>query len=135
MVIQRIQSVYLLLAGILMAVYSFLDVAFVNTVALTLNLYNASVISFILSLLVSCLSIITIFKFKNLKLQMALCSSCLIILFAQFTVLLIEVFANYDSVNFFIANIIPFVVMFLLILSIKGIKKDKKLLSSYDRIR
>lgn len=139
MVIQRIQSVYLLLVAILMAVYSFMNVVLVQSSVNPmekLSLFDASTVSFMLSLLVAVLSAVTIFKYKKLNLQISLCSCNIILILGQLTVLVLEVIAkNYISVEFFISNTMPVISIILLALSIAGIRRDKKILGSYDRIR
>lgn len=139
MVIQRIQSVYLLLVAILMAVYSFMNVVLVQSSVNPmekLSLFDASTVSFMLSLLVAVLSAVTIFKYKKLNLQITLCSCNIILILGQLTVLVLEVIAkNYISVEFFISNTMPVISIILLALSIAGIRRDKKILGSYDRIR
>ncbi|MBQ1986996.1 MAG: DUF4293 domain-containing protein [Muribaculaceae bacterium] len=139
MVIQRIQSVYLLLVAILMAVYSFMNVVLVQSSVNPmekLSLFDASTVSFMLSLLVAVLSAVTIFKYKKLNLQITLCSCNIILILGQLTVLVLEVIAkNYISIEFFISNTMPVISIILLALSIAGIRRDKKILGSYDRIR
>ena len=139
MVIQRIQLVYLLLVAILMAVYSFMNVVLVQSSVNPmekLSLFDASTVSFMLSLLVAVLSAVTIFKYKKLNLQITLCSCNIILILGQLTVLVLEVIAkNYISIEFFISNIMPVISIILLALSIAGIRRDKKILGSYDRIR
>lgn len=139
MVIQRIQSVYLLLVAILMAVYSFMNVVLVQSSVNPmekLSLFDASTVSFMLSLLVAVLSAVTIFKYKKLNLQITLCSCNIILILGQLTVLVLEVIAkNYISIEFFISNTMPVISIILLALSIAGIRRDKKILGTYDRIR
>ncbi len=139
MVIQRIQSVYLLFVAILMAIYSFMDVAllkFTQESGEVVALFDASPISFILSLLVACLSLLTIFKYKKMNLQIALSSVGVLLIITQIIVLLVELFVNNDKgVGLFIGNCIPVISIVLLALTIAAIKRDKKILSSYDRIR
>lgn len=138
MVIQRIQSVYLLIVTILMAVYSFLDVAFVQsgTVISRLSLFQASAISFTLSALVTVLSFVTIFKYKQLSLQIALCSIGILLILTQVVVLIAELVAQeFVTLDLTIYNCMPIVSIVFLVLSILAIKRDKKILSSYDRIR
>ena len=139
MVIQRIQSVYLLLVAILMAVYSFMNVVLVQSSVNPmekLSLFDASTVSFMLSLLVAVLSAVTIFKYKKLNLQITLCSCNIILILGQLTVLVLEVIAkNYISIEFFISNTMPVISIILLALSIAGIRRDKKILGSNDRIR
>ena len=139
MVIQRIQSVYLFISAVLMAVYSFLDVALVQnlTGALEkLSLFNASAISFILSILVAVLSLVTIFKYKQLNYQIGLCIVNCILIVTQLVVLVVELMSQeFNSVELFICNCMPIVSLIFMILSISAIRRDKKLLSSYDRLR
>lgn len=140
MVIQRIQSVYLLLVSIIMGIYSFLEVAMVQNhenVNETLSLFNASPISFTLAILIVVLSLLTIFKYKHLKLQITLCCVSILLTLAQLTVLIttLAMSQEYASCNMFLANCMPVIAVILLFLSISAIRRDKKLLSSYDRIR
>ena len=122
-----------------MAVYSFMNVVLVQSATepvMILTLFSASIISFILSMLVACLSFYTIFKYKKLNLQIALSVSCLLLLIAQIAVLFVEILSkNYVLVEYFVCNCIPLISMIFLVLTIKEIKKDKKILSGYDRIR
>ena len=139
MVIQRIQSVYLLLVTILMAIYSFSDVVLVKTIAESfekIRLYDLSLVAFILSLLVTLLSFVTILKFKSMKLQIALCSVNIMLVLTQLVVM-VEALglttAQFDQ--FLLSNCLPLLSVVFLVLSISSIKRDMKLLSSYDRLR
>lgn len=140
MVIQRIQSVYLLLVTILMSIYSFTDVILVKTISESfekISLFELSIISFILSLLVAILSMISIFKYKSMKLQIALCSVNILLVTTQLTVMIMDALGQtkvqFDQ--FLLSNCLPLISLVFLVLSISAIKRDLKLLSSYDRIR
>lgn len=140
MVIQRIQSVYLLLVTILMAIYSFSDVVLVKTIAESfekIRLYDLSLVAFILSLLVTLLSFVTILKFKSMKLQIALCSVNIMLVLTQLVVMVVDALglttAQFDQ--FLLSNSLPLLSVVFLVLSISSIKRDMKLLSSYDRLR
>jgi hypothetical protein len=140
MVIQRIQSVYLLLVTILMAIYSFSDVVLVKTIAESfekIRLYDLSLVAFILSLLVTLLSFVTILKFKSMKLQIALCSVNIMLVLTQLVVMVVDALGlttvQFDQ--FLLSNSLPLLSVFFLVLSISSIKRDMKLLSSYDRLR
>ena len=140
MVIQRIQSVYLLLVTVLMAIYSFTDVVLVKTISETfvkISLFDVSIISFMLSIVVAILSMITIFKYKSMKLQIALCSINIMLVLTQLILLVIEAFGlttvQFDQ--FLLPNSLPLLAIVFLVLSISAIKRDMKLLSSYDRLR
>ena len=140
MVIQRIQSVYLLLVTILMAIYSFSDVVLVKTIAESfekIRLYDLSLVAFILSLLVTLLSFATILKFKSMKLQIALCSVNIMLVLTQLVVMVVDALGlttvQFDQ--FLLSNSLPLLSVVFLVLSISSIKRDMKLLSSYDRLR
>lgn len=140
MVIQRIQSVYLLLVTILMAIYSFSDVVLVKTIAESfekIRLYDLSLVAFILSLLVTLLSFVTILKFKSMKLQIALCSVNIMLVLTQLAVMVVEALGlttvQFDQ--FLLSNSLPLLSVVFLVLSISSIKRDMILLSSYDRLR
>jgi hypothetical protein len=140
MVIQRIQSVYLLLVTILMAIYSFSDVVLVKTIAESfekIRLYDLSLVAFILSLLVTLLSFVTILKFKSMKLQIALCSVNIMLVLTQLVVMVVDALGlttvQFDQ--FLLSNCLPLLSVVFLVLSISSIKRDMKLLSSYDRLR
>ena len=84
MVIQRIQTLFLLLSAILIAVFAFLPALTIQSLETTYQLgavYSGDGVStkpdiLLLSLsgLIFVLSVIAIFKFKNLKQQMQLCA-------------------------------------------------------------
>lgn len=140
MVIQRIQSVYLLLVTILMAIYSFSDVVLVKTIAESfekIRLYDLSLVAFILSLLITLLSFVTILKFKSMKLQIALCSVNIMLVLTQLVVMVVDALGlttvQFDQ--FLLSNSLPLLSVVFLVLSISSIKRDMKLLSSYDRLR
>ena len=140
MVIQRIQSVYLLLVTILMAIYSFSDVVLVKTIAESfekIRLYDLSLVAFILSLLVTLLSFVTILKSKSMKLQIALCSVNIMLVLTQLVVMVVDALGlttvQFDQ--FLLSNSLPLLSVVFLVLSISSIKRDMKLLSSYDRLR
>lgn len=138
MVIQRIQSVYLLIVTIIMAVYSFMDVVLVQTAISMekLSLFSASKISFLLSILVAIVSCITIFKYKKMNLQITLSSINILLIITQIILLVVETLSKtYLTVEFFICNCIPVISIVFLVLTIAAIKRDKKILSSYERLR
>ena len=93
----------------------------------------------VLIILIPIISIITIFIFKNRKIQLRL-TWFLIILASVFVIALIHV--SFSVISKFEARIIPgfkmILPIFILIFSIlayRGIKKDDQLVKSYDRLR
>lgn len=123
-----------------MGFYSFMNVVLVKTITESfekLTLFDLSAISFILSILVAVLSFVTIFKYKALKLQIGLCFINIMLIITQLAVMVIETL-NLTRVifdQFLMANCMPVISIILMVLSISAIKRDKKLLSGYDRIR
>ncbi len=148
MVIQRLQTVYLLLAAILMAVFTFMPVMNVLNDAgeYVLNAVSTGFVGaptspcwllLCMDVLIVALLFITVFKYKNLPLQMKLCKIGVLLIVA----LLVSIFVMwYMQRGHGIAlmrlwTILPFVAIFLTLLAHKGIKSDKKLLSDSERLR
>jgi len=154
--IQRIQSVYFFLTTILSII--FLQGSFLSFINNTGDVYKIGfndivrstqgqapeIIGSILPLtiiiiLVAVLSVITIFFFKNRKLQLLLSG----ILTALISVLILvsfyysySVISKYDTT--FVPGVkmaLPFLQLIFSILAYRGIKKDDKLVKSYDRLR
>lgn len=145
MVLQRWQSVYLLLATILMGVYSFSTIAEIGIEAATVEIgmtgsnpeIGASMWGFfVVSALAAILALVTIFKFKTLKLQRRLCVIGGGITAALIISLMIYLFnVECDMLSISWSNILPVIAIIMFYLADLGISKDIKTLSSYDRIR
>ncbi len=149
--IQRIQTVWLLLAAIISALllldwhtgYVFMaDIpqGFGSVVKrLTVTEHFPSLIIAVVMLLVP---FITIFMFKDRKRQrmMAIVSILACISFIGVNLMRIENFKNETAPtptngSYDVGSVIPAVVIVLLILAIRGINKDEKLIKSMDRLR
>lgn len=150
MVIQRIQTVFLLIAVILMAVFAFFP-------ALTFEfggkefVYGAleagkvgnthpNTLMLTLVVLIALLAIIDIFLFKNLQRQMTVCFMDVIIGLAMLVAIVIEAFVIKGRIGF--ENVVPHWALALPVLSIiflmlahKSMSKDKKKLLDADRLR
>ena len=148
MVIQRLQTVYLLLAAILMAVFTFMPVMNVLNDAgeYVLNAVSTGFVGaptspcwllLCMDVLIVALLFITVFKYKNLPLQMKLCKIGVLLIVA----LLVSIFVmwymqrGHGIALMSLWTIMPFVAIFLTLLAHKGIKSDKKLLSDSERLR
>lgn len=160
MVLQRWQSVYLLLATIAISIFAFLPIVQFQTPT---SVFDFSVLSltelgsptaqigtvntplhnwmlFSVNMLTSIISIITIFKYKNIKLQKKLCyiNLALIVSLWASTIIvannMIELLQSQHYVLQF-GIILPAIAMIFVFLAISCMKKDQKILSSYDRIR
>lgn len=149
--IQRIQSIYLLLSGIITTVILFLNIVTFTSIEQTMNVTafqlqrgteSQSIFAlgglFILSTI---LSFSTVFLYKNRGLQLRLCRLNIIIL--VMLELIIGLGAFYISKSFPADTVmtigtgayLPLICIILLVLAFKGIKKDILLIQSYDRIR
>lgn len=164
MVIQRWQSLFLLIAAILMAFFSYLPLMqlgsataeyIISPLGLTMegiatspdSALNAALAqtdyswcTFILSILISLLLLASIFVYKRLRLQKKLCViSCLLIItvyaVVAITVINTDKSLDINSYQLMPAAFFPLLSLILTIMAYRNIKKDEKVLSSYDRIR
>ena len=149
MVIQRIQTVYLLIAIILMAVFAFFP-------ALTFELggrefvYGAletgkvgvthiDPLMLMLIVLVCILAILDIFLFKNLQRQMTVCFVDIIIGLAMLVAIGIQAYLVGSREGVTLAwqwsLCLPLLSIIFLMLAHKSMSKDKKMLRDSDRLR
>ena len=150
--IQRIQSVWLLLAAIFMSalfyvdVYSVLVPSAVDMPAKMVNDY-AAVVSIKNNFLAlglagasTLLSLVTIFMFKKRKQQVSLTwlniLLCIGLVFWLY-IGLNNFWSNYpdNGGNIWIGLFLPVITVFLLLLALRGLRKDEKLIKSLDRLR
>ncbi len=142
--IQRIQSIYLLLVSMLSGGLVFLVELWNTTVAnvFAVDLFSASSllhkvvpVSFFLS---AVLSIVTIFLFKNRQLQFVLGRVNILInlfLLGLLIYLSLTLSGETQVSEKGIGMFIPIVSIVLLVLANKAIKKDEDLVKSVDRLR
>ncbi len=154
--IQRIQTVYLLLATALMSLTLFLPLATIwqggNEIIIKAWFADGTVgfkaplplyLGIILSV-ATALPFVTIFLYKKRMTQIRLCVSEIVLLLgsvafiALYCYRLCEVLAEMmTDLNFTLgfASLMPFVAIFFVVLAIRGIAKDEALVRSLDRIR
>lgn len=125
MVLQRIQSVYLLLAAICTAVFGYLTCC-PSGWGLT------EIIGIILSALLTVLALIAIFSYRNLSFQASQCSIGALLSFTLAACFCLGVYPQWEAMW---KASLPFVAMLLWLMARKGIKHDAKLLRDSDRIR
>ena len=149
--IQRVQSVYLFFAAILMLatpLFSVMGYQPDETSFKTLNLLSLGYYSFLpdfvcpaISLIAGIMALIAIFLYKKRKLQIKFCYGIFVLIvflyifiYHAYTVLVSEMDAG---TRFFpkIAGAFPVVALFLICMAFFGIKKDEKIVSSLDRLR
>lgn len=141
MVIQRKQSLFLLIAAILMGIYAFMPQlinARGDVIMGGMCLEGLESIPFFLNCLIALLSFITIFKFKSLKFQKTLCIINILLILASLATMCSIAFLQEDcdllgSLTYY--NVLPILAIIFLLLSHKGISHDRKLLRGSSRIR
>ena len=148
MVIQRLQNLYLFLSAVLMTVFAYINVFFVESADLSLSVgcmgtydvngLSLSPISIVLAVLAVVLPLLTLSKFKLLKLQKSLCAVCLVAKLGLIAYLAITIFGQYSAssvaVNYVAVALIAAAAV-LDLLARRGIAHDIKLLRDSDRIR
>lgn len=149
MVIQRIQSVYLLIAVILMAVFAFFPALsfelggreFVYGALETgkVGATHIDPLMLMLIVLISLLAFIDIFLFKNLQRQMTVCFVDIILGLAMMVAIGIQAFVvgGREGVTltwqWYLA--LPVLAIIFLMLAHKAMSSDKKKLRDADRLR
>ena len=145
MVIQRIQSVYLLIAIILMVVFAFFP-------ALTFELGDKTVLYgaletgragnlainpllFTLTVLITLLALIDIFLYKNRPCQALVTLIPIVLLLAWYLLVGVENRNSGGSFTLRWTDALPAVAIVLTFLARQGIRADEKLVRSTDRIR
>ena len=143
--IQRIQSLYLLICTILPIVFIWL--IYQNDLGvIILALPDNFDIILALNVLTSIISFVTIFYYKRRRTQFVLCRLNILLNFsilACFYFVYIQDFGLNFYVTeelfrmeiFDIVNLIPIICIFLLVAANRAIKKDEDLIKSMDRIR
>ncbi len=149
--IQRIQTVYLFCAALLSAVCVFLPLGtFVNgdvSTELTCNMFAeemtsgrtlAAVILFLILFHSAMFSVLTIFAYRNRKSQMLFCRAiagllaCWYIVYFVFAHVLADETATFSPS---LGAILPALSIVFILLALRGIKADEKLVRAADRIR
>ena len=135
--IQRIQTIWLLLAAA--ASFASLKLSFYSGKKDSIQFEQlsgskGSFLLLILSVAVALLSVVSIFLFKNRKLQMRLALTGFV---AQLVVLFLSIqeTAAFTEGNYTLTSIFSFVIPVFLVLAVMGIRKDEKLIKSMDRLR
>ena len=126
--IQRIQSIYLFIAALISGVLIFFVSLWSNEVILALAMFLGSAV----------LSLVTIFLFKNRKLQFVLGRVNILLnffLLGVFVYWTLTVPGEMEISEKGIGMFIPVLSIVFLVLANKAIKKDEDLVKSVDRFR
>lgn len=137
--IQRVQSVWLLLATVFDAMtfrFPFYSGDWMDdTVPAVVDLNAQSTIWFtILSIIAGALGLATIFLFRNRKLQLKLIYLGIFLSIVLLTLYFLEI-GDFYSGNIALWAIFYFAILVSFILAAQGVRKDEKLVRSMDRLR
>lgn len=149
MVIQRIQSVYLLIAVILMVVFAFFpaltfqlgerEFVYGALQAGKVGVTHIDPLMLMLVILISFLALLDIFLFKNLQRQMTVCFVDIIIGLAMLVAIGIQAYVVGNRENVVVTwqwyLILPVLSIIFLMLAHKAMSRDKKKLQDADRLR
>ena len=142
--IQRIQSIWLLLAsacafaGLKIAFYTGNVIPETNAVP-GVNYYEvvngmSSLINNILTIVIAVLALVSIFLFSNRKLQIKF---CILTIFLEITLITHYWFSikMFKEGTFSLGSILQPLILVLLVLAIRGIKRDDKIVAESSRLR
>ena len=137
--LQRIQSVWLLLAAAFDAVtfrFPFYSGDWIKDKFLYVIDLNANTTIWltILTVITGLIAFITIFLFNNRKLQLKLCYLGIFLTALLLTMYFLET-QNFIGGNVAIWVIFYFAILICFIMAVRGILKDEKLIKSLDRLR
>jgi len=149
MVIQRIQTVYLLIAAILMAVFAFFpafsfelggrEFVYGALEAGKVGVTHIDPLMITLIILITLLAVIDIFLYKNLQRQMTVCFVNIIIGLAMLVAICVQVYivGTKEGVNFTVPYYLalPGLSLIFLMMAHKAMSNDKKKLRDADRLR
>lgn len=149
MVIQRIQTVYLLIAAILMAVFAFFpaltfelggrEFVYGALEAGKVGVTHIDPLMLMLIILITFLTIIDIFLYKNLQRQMTVCFVTIIIGLAMFIAICVQAYlvGNRDGVTLMPQwyLVLPALSILFLTMAHKAMSNDKRKLRDSDRLR
>ena len=145
MVLQRWQSVFLLLAAIAIAVFTFMPVMGLVTDSgnITLSALGcgeggvANYLLLTLDCLIFVLSLVTIFKYRDLKQQQRLCKVNILLIIALIACIAVLWLMQRGQAIAVLTPwiILPFVALFFTLWANGRIKADRKILSDSERIR
>ena len=139
--IQRKQTIWLIIAALLNAGVLLFDLFRVHTVVNgveTIAPYrtNEHFPLLLIAIVMILLPLVTIFLFGNRARQMRLCAMGMVASSSFITLLLSNVSVEPPAtVTYWIGSVLPVVSLLFFVLAIIGIRKDEKLVKSVDRLR
>ncbi len=141
MVIQRWQTVFLFVAAVFMALFTFMPYATTTIDDVVIKLFPTdSIVYMIVNILTIVIAIISIFMYRDLQKQVRIVKLVILLIVCSAVtgaLLLFGPNAPSNGVELHMAGGLPFLIGSLIfsILALRGIRKDQKILASHDRIR
>jgi glucan phosphoethanolaminetransferase (alkaline phosphatase superfamily) len=147
--IQRIQTILLFLTTLLAALFlsgsilTFSDGSFMSLKGISESASTGINVDFplltVILLLVPFVSFVTIFLYKNRRLQMKMTVALIVLILLEIAVVAYYAYTLIVAHNTELGPgakmVLPPVMLVLAILAYRGIKKDENLVKSYDRLR
>ncbi|HTJ13159.1 MAG TPA: DUF4293 domain-containing protein [Dinghuibacter sp.] len=141
--IQRIQTVWLLVAGLLAVgtfELSFYKADMKDSTTVLLYAHTSTILVYMAAAVLALICFGTIFLFKNRPLQSRLCLlgivlSIGLLILEDHQVDVTEALSNYSTGAWRPGIALPILVIVALILAMRGIRKDRKLVKSLERLR
>ncbi|MDE5684650.1 MAG: DUF4293 domain-containing protein [Muribaculaceae bacterium] len=140
MVIQRLQTLFLLIAVVLMCVFCctpWASHAAEGVAEASPVFVSEAPVLLILNIVIAVLLFISIFMFKNLKRQMTVTVLSIILICASMVTCGILLYTAYPGATFIWTGgvLLLLVALVCVLFAYRFMKKDHKLLTSYDRLR
>ena len=131
--IQRIQTLFLIIAAGLLASLLFIPMAYISD-EVTVQ-YTEHYIMTIFLIVTLVLSLITIFLYKNRPFQMRLCVLETLILVAFQTWIIVLFFKHKSEMVFSITAVFPIIAAIITILAFRYIARDEAMIAAASRLR
>ena len=136
--LQRIQSIWLLLAGV--AAILTIKLPFYSGIQEPtipyneLNAVTGGIVLLLVTITIAVIAFVTIFLYKNRTIQLRLCVVA-IIMEALLIFLYYRQIAIYTKGTFALTSILHMCILLFFVLAARGINKDEKLIKDSDRLR
>ncbi|MDE5573599.1 MAG: DUF4293 domain-containing protein [Muribaculaceae bacterium] len=137
MIIQRIQSLYLLIATVLSGFFCVSSIGSVKVEETLMNVYpKDNPVMLIVGILITLLLFISIFLFKDLKRQKTIALLSMFLIIATEATVFILIFSSEAGMISWTGGALLLLGSFIFtLLAYRGINKDQKILRESDRIR
>jgi len=145
--IQRIQSLWLLLAGLVNAGLFYFDLYRIETnknglkTIESIRTAGPDYLAFLLGIVITVVPFIAIFMFKKRPTQrtLVLLNIVITIGFIAYTLMRVSNINNGTSApvsgTYWIGSVLPVLSIIFMVMAVNGIRKDEKLVKSLDRLR